>query len=95
MARFRTGGTGVPTPLNAFQSYLAPYRATGPPPPPSPPYTHKMVMRLAFTKNSPLNTTLVDQTSGAVMYEIETERTFFSKTTVIRKPFTSASAVLF
>jgi hypothetical protein len=50
-----------------------------------------MVMKLVFTKSSPLNTTLVDKTSGLVMYEIETERRFLSKTTVIRKPFTSAS----
>ena len=48
-----------------------------------------MVMKLVFTKNSPLNTVLVDKTSGQVMYEIETERGFLSKTTVIRKPFTS------
>jgi len=46
-------------------------------------------MKLVFTKNSPLNTSLVDETSGLVMYEIETERRFMSKTTVIRKPFTS------
>jgi hypothetical protein len=50
-----------------------------------------MAMKLVFTKNSPLNTTLVDQASGLVMYEIETERGFLSKTTIIRKPFTSAS----
>ncbi|KAF9653260.1 hypothetical protein BDM02DRAFT_3107827 [Thelephora ganbajun] len=48
-----------------------------------------MAMRLAFTKNSPLNTTLVDETSGVVMYEIETEKSFMSKTTIIRKPFTN------
>lgn len=50
-----------------------------------------MAMKLVFTKNTPLETTLVDETSGAVIYEIETERTFLNKTTVIRKPFTSAS----
>jgi hypothetical protein len=49
-----------------------------------------MAMKLVFTKNSPLNTTLVDETSGAVVYEVETERGFFGKTTVVRKPFTSA-----
>jgi hypothetical protein len=49
-----------------------------------------MVMKLVFTKNSPLNTTLVDETSGAVLYEIETKRSFWSKATVIRKPFLSA-----
>ena len=49
-----------------------------------------MALKLVFTKNSPFNTTLVDEASGAVMYEIETERKLFSKTTVIRKPFTSA-----
>lgn len=47
-------------------------------------------LKLVFTKNSPLNTTLVNDQSKAVMYEIETERSLFSKTTVIRKPFTSA-----
>ena len=52
-------------------------------------------MKLVFTKNSPLNTTLVDETSGLVMYEIETERRSMSKTTVIRKPFTSASFSFF
>ena len=50
-----------------------------------------MAMKIVFTKDSPLNTTLVDGASGAVMYEIETGRGFLSKTTVIRKPFTSAS----
>ena len=54
-----------------------------------------MAMRLAFTKDSPLNTTLVDEASGLVMYEIETERRFTSKTTVIRKPFTSAQFFFF
>jgi len=49
-----------------------------------------MAMRLVFTRDSPLNTTLVDEASGLVMYEIETERGFMNKTTVIRKPFTSA-----
>ena len=48
-------------------------------------------MKLVFTKSSPLNTVLVDKASGQVVYEIETERGFLSKTTVIRKPFTSAS----
>ena len=48
-------------------------------------------MKLVFTKNSPLNTTLVDKSNGLVMYEIETERKLMSKTTVIRKPFTSTS----
>jgi len=48
-----------------------------------------MAMRLVFTKDSPLNTTLVDEASGLVMYEIETERGFMNKTTVIRKPFTN------
>jgi len=49
-----------------------------------------VVMKLVFTKGSPLNTVLVDKASGQVVYEIETERRFLSKTTVIRKPFTSA-----
>lgn len=49
-----------------------------------------MAIKLVFTKDSPLNTTLVDEASGLVMYEIETGRSFTSKTTVIRKPFTSA-----
>ena len=49
-----------------------------------------MAMRLVFTRDSPLNTALVDEASGLVMYEIETEREFMSRTTVIRKPFTSA-----
>lgn len=49
-----------------------------------------MAMRLVFTRDSPLNTALVDEASGLVMYEIETERGFMSRTTVIRKPFTSA-----
>ena len=49
-----------------------------------------MAMRLVFTKDSPLNTTLVDEASGLVMYEVATERRFTSRTTVIRKPFTSA-----
>ena len=49
-----------------------------------------VVMKLVFTKSSPLNTVLVDKSSGQVVYEIETERRFLSKTTVIRKPFTSA-----
>ena len=47
-------------------------------------------MKLVFTTDSPLNTTLVDEASGLVMYEVETERRFMSRTTVIRKPFTSA-----
>ena len=51
-----------------------------------------VAMKLVFTKNSPLNTTLVDERSGAVMYEIETEGGFFgSKRTIVRKPVTSAS----
>ena len=50
-----------------------------------------MAAKLVFTKDSPLNTTLVDEARGAVMYEIETERSFLSKTTVIRKPTMSAS----
>ena len=54
-----------------------------------------MVLKLVFTKNNPLNTVLVDKTSGQVMYEVETERRFLSKTTVIRKPFTSASSLFF
>jgi len=49
-----------------------------------------VVMKLVFTKSSPLNTVLVDKTNGQVVYEIETEKRFLSKTTVIRKPFTSA-----
>ena len=49
-----------------------------------------MALKLIFTENSPLDTTLVDEASGAVMYETETERGFFSKTTVIRKPHTGA-----
>lgn len=55
--------------------------------------TTTTAMKLIFTKDSPLNTTLVDETSGAVVYEIETEGGFFSKTTIIRKPFTSASSI--
>ena len=48
-------------------------------------------MKLVFTQNSPLDTTLVDEAKGVVVYEIATEEKFFSKTTVIRKPFISAS----
>ena len=54
-----------------------------------------MAMRLVFTRDSPLNTALVDEASGLVMYEIETERGFMSRTTVIRKPFTSACHFFF
>jgi hypothetical protein len=54
-----------------------------------------MAMRLVFTKDSPLNTTLVDEASGLVMYEVETERRFMSRTTVIRKPFTSTCTFFF
>lgn len=54
-----------------------------------------MAMRLVLTKNSPLNTALVDERSGLVMYEVETERSFMSRTTVIRKPFTSTCFVSF
>ena len=48
-------------------------------------------MKLVFTQNSPLDTILVDEARGAVMYEIATEKNLFSKTTVIQKPFISAS----
>jgi len=48
-----------------------------------------MAMKLVFTTDSHLNTTLVDETSGLVMYEVETERKFMSRTTVIRKSFTN------
>ena len=54
-----------------------------------------MAMKLVFTTDSPLNTTLVDETTGLVMYEVETEKKFMSRTTVIRKPFTSACLSFF
>jgi len=49
-----------------------------------------MAARLVFTRDSSLNTTLVDEARGAMMYEIETEGGFFSKTTIVRKPYKSA-----
>lgn len=48
-------------------------------------------MTLVFTEDSPINTTLVDGTSGVVMYKIETNMYQLVGSTIIRKPSTGAS----
>ena len=53
-----------------------------------------MTTKLAFTKDSPLNTALVDEATGTVVYEIETERSFLSKTKFMREPSHSAFPTL-
>jgi len=49
-----------------------------------------MAVRLVFTLDSPFNTTLVDEASGLVIYEIETKMSLVTGETVIRKPLPSA-----
>lgn len=50
-----------------------------------------MALKLVFKKDNLLNTTIVDDKTGAVMYDIGTEGSFMNRTTIIRKPFTGLS----
>ena len=49
-----------------------------------------MATKLVFTSDSVLDTTLVDERTGAVVYEVETVRRFFNVKTVVRRYYTSA-----
>lgn len=44
-----------------------------------------MSPKLLFTQSSPLDTTVVYETTGHVLYEIETENSAIQKVTVVRK----------